>query len=64
MAKSVFFYKIRLDGHITICKPAVIMCTGGKITTKSMVFFKRTEVNHAKLMYAVLATQSFFFLFC
>ena len=54
-----------LDAHITIYKPVVIMCTVGKITTKSMVFYERKEVNHAKLMYVVLATQSlFFFLFC
>ena len=40
------------------------MCTVGKITTKSMVFFNRKEVNYAKLMYVVLATQIVFsFLF-
>ena len=50
--------------HMQACGDNVLLCTGGKITTKSMVFFNRKEVNYAKLMYVVLATQIVFsFLF-
>ena len=45
---------MRQYGHITICKPVVIICTVGKITRKSMVFFNRKEVNYVKLMYVVV----------
>ena len=38
---------IKLNGHITICKP-VVMCTGGKVTTKSVMFLNRKEQNYVK----------------
>ena len=36
-------YGSKLDEHIIICKPVVIMCTGGKKTTKSKVFFNKSK---------------------
>ena len=55
-----------LDRHITICKPVVTMCCCvlvEKLQQKGMVFLNRKEVNYAKLIYVVLATQIVFFFF-
>ena len=49
--------------HMQACGNNVLLCTGGKITTKSMAFFNRKEVNYVELMYVVLVTQILFFFF-